>query len=172
MIFNLFLLFSVAVLIKVIGTFSKLSEIRGNRHLAVIFLGIDSFLFLLVFKNIMSNPTGLSTIFVLSVGFMCGYLLGGKLEERVAAGYIAATIKVSKENSKELYRRLNKEGFIFTRSKRIYSSNGGYRKLYHGIIFRKELPRLKKCLKGLDHISYTESISDIFGKKLHKLNKE
>ncbi len=170
MILNLLIMFGMAVIIKVINTFSKLSEIRGNRKLAVILLGIDSFLFLLVFKNIMSNASNLPVIFMVSVGFMTGYILGGKLEERVAIGFVAATIKVAKKDSKELYKRLNDSGFIFTRSKRIYSPNGGQRKVYHGILFRKELPKLKKCLKSLNHITYTEPVKDVFGKKMIKTN--
>lgn len=166
MILNLLLMFGVAVLIRIISTFSKLSELRGNRKLAVIFLGIDSFLFLLVFKNLMNDDFGMLGVLMLSVGFMVGYLLGGKLEEKVALGYITATIKVAKRDSKILFKRLNDTGFIFTRTQRIYTHLGNARKVYHGILFRKELPKLKKCLEGLDHITYTETVKDIFGKKI------
>ena len=166
MILNLLFMFGVAVLIRILNTFSKLSEIRGNRKLAVIFLGIDSFLFLSVFKKVMTDTSSILVIFMLSVGFMVGYLLGGKLEEYVALGNIAATIKVAKSDSKVLFKRLNDAGFIFTRSKRVYTHTGIPVKVYHGILFRKELAKLKKCLKGLDHITYTEAVSGVFGKKL------
>ena len=169
MILDLVLMFGVAVLIKIINTFSKLSELRGNRTLAVIFLGIDSFLFLLVFKNLMSNASGIPIIVMLSIGFMVGYILGGKLEEKIALGFITATIKVAKGDSKELFKRLNGAGFIFTRTQRIYTHLGNARKVYHGILYRKELPRLKKCLEGLDHITYTETVKDIFGKKILRI---
>jgi uncharacterized protein YebE (UPF0316 family) len=164
-------MFFIAILIKVINTFSKLSEIRGNRKLAVVLLGIDSFLFLMVFKRVMTNTSTLPVVVMLSVGFMVGYILGGKLEEYVALGNIAATIKVAKKDSKVLFKRLEDAGFIFTRTKRIYTHTGIPVKLYHGILFRKELPKLKKCLKGLDHITYTETVSGVFGKKLIRTKK-
>jgi len=159
-------MFGAAILIKILNTFSKLSEIRGNRKLAVIFLGIDSFIFLSVFKKVMTDTSSIFVIAMLSMGFMVGYLLGGKLEEYVALGNIAATIKVAKTDSKVLFKRLNDAGFIFTRSKRVYTHTGIAVKIYHGILFRKELSKLKKCLKGLDHITYTEAVSGVFGKKL------
>ncbi len=159
-------MFFIAVLIKIINTFSKLSEIRGNRKLAVLLLGIDSFLFLSVFKKVMIDTSSVAVIFMLSLGFMWGYILGGKLEEYVALGNIAATIKIAKKDSKELFKRLNDSGFIFTRSKRVYTHTGIPVKIYHGILFRKELSKLKKCLKGLDHLTYTEPVSGVFGKKL------
>jgi uncharacterized protein YebE (UPF0316 family) len=152
--------------VKVINTIFKLNEISGNRGIAILLLGVDTTLFLLIFKNVISGDLTVPIVFTMAFGYMAGYTIGCFIEEKMALGKVNVVIKISKKNFKELSKVLTQNGFIFVRTKRVYSQNGKLKKLYQGIVFRKELPKLKKILKDFSFVAYLEPIKGTFGKKI------
>ncbi|MCK5176257.1 MAG: hypothetical protein KAQ92_00900, partial [Candidatus Aenigmarchaeota archaeon] len=69
-------------------------------------------------------------------------------------------------------------GFIFIQSKRYYSHKGKLRKMHEGIIYRKELPKLKKITEEFNIVGVVSDIKSTFGKEIFstkeylKINKE
>lgn len=152
--------------IRTINTVRKINEISGNKKIAALLIGIDTTLFLLVFKNLITDDLTVPVVGAMALGYISGYYLGAFVEEKMAIGKVLVTIKISKKYSKQLHKKLRDSGFVFTRSKRVYSQKNKLKKIYRVIIFRKELPKLRKVLKGLKVVGYVEPLKKTFGRKL------
>lgn len=166
MILRLIIIFGLCMVIRTIKTVQKINEISGQKTITAILIGLDTTLFLLVFNNLLSGDLNAYLVLSMALGYIAGYYLGAYIEEKMALGQVEVTIKISKEDSKELFKVLKANGFIFTRSQRVYSHKNKPRKIYQGIIYRKELPKLKKILEEFSFIAYVEPIKSIFGKKI------
>ncbi len=176
MIERLVFVFLACMGINTIKTLRKINEIAGHRKIATTLIAVDTVIFLLVFRDLITNKLTIPIVAVMAIGYVIGYNMGSWIEEKMAIGEVSVTIKIPKKQSKELWRRLRKNGFVFTRTQRAYSHKDKPRKFYHGIIFRKELPKLKHTLKGLNYVSHAQPVKDLSGKKIVKsddyLNKE
>ena len=166
MIERLAYIFLMCVAIRSINTLQKINMIEGNKSVTAILIGLDTTLFLLVFKNLLTGELNLPVVTAMALGYIAGYYLGAFIEEKMALGKVLVTIKISKKYSKDLWKVLGENGFVFTRSKRVYSHKNKLKKLYQGIIFRKELPKLKKILKDFEIVAYIEPLKSTFGQKL------
>ena len=168
MIERLAFVFLACMGINAVKTLRKINEIAGHRKAATMLIAVDTIIFLLVFRDLITNELTVPVVAVMAIGYVTGYNIGSWVEEKMALGEVSVTIKIPKSQSKELWRRLKESGFVFTRTQRAYSHKDKPRKFYHGIIFRKELPKLKKILDGLNYVSHAEPVKDIFGKRLVK----
>ena len=158
--------FLMCVAIRSINTLQKINMIDGNKSVTAILIGLDTTLFLLVFKNLLSGDLNVPVVGAMAFGYITGYYLGTFIEEKMALGKVLVTIKISKSKSKELHKRLRDNGFVFTRTKRVYSQKNKLKKIYQGIVFRKELPKLRKVLSDLKVVAYVEPLKATFGQKL------
>ncbi len=159
-------IFLMCILIRCIKTIQNITQIAGQKFVTAVLIALDTVFFLLIFKTLLTGDLSASLIFTVSLGFIVGYYIGSYIEEKMALGKVKVTIKVAKERSSELFESLNEEGFIFTRSTRHYTHRGKLRKYYEGIIYRKELPKLKETTKGFNALFIIENIKDTFGKKI------
>ncbi|MCD6367560.1 MAG: hypothetical protein J7L45_00580 [Candidatus Aenigmarchaeota archaeon] len=166
MILRLFLIFLAAMLIRTVGTLQKINEFEGRKKIAALLIGIDTILFLLVFKNILTYELTIPVVASMALGYMTGYFVGSFIEEKMALGKVLVTIKISKRYSKKLHKVLKENGFIFVRTKRVYTHKNKPKKIYQGIIYRKELPKLKKILSGFKLVAYVSPIKYHFGSKI------
>jgi len=166
MIVRLAYIFLMCIAIRSINTLEKINTIEGNKAITAFLMGLDTTLFLLVFKNILTGELNLPVVAAMASGYIVGYYLGTVIEEKMAIGKVLVTIKISKKYSKEIWKVLKENGFIFTRSKRVYSHKNKLKKIYQGIIFRKELPKLKRILKDFKIVGYVEPLKSTFGQKL------
>lgn len=157
------MIFVATMTIRTIGTIRKINEYEGRKSIAAALIGIDTVLFLLVLKDILSSEVTVPVVSVMALGYITGYFVGAFIEEKMALGKVLVTIKISKKYSKELYKVLKENGFIFIRTKRVYTHKNKPKKIYQGIIYRKELPKLKKILSGFKLIAYISPIKYHFG---------
>ena len=166
MIERIIFIFLMCVAIRTIKTVQKINEISGHKFITAILIGMDTTVFLFVFQNLLTSELIVPVVLAMAFGYICGYYLGAFIEERMALGKVKVTIKIAKEQSKQLSKVLLDNGFVFVRSKRVYSHKNKLRKIYEGVIYRKELPKLKNVLKDLNLIAYVEQIKSTFGKKI------
>ncbi|MCD6398791.1 MAG: hypothetical protein J7L08_02615 [Candidatus Aenigmarchaeota archaeon] len=166
MIERLVFIFLMCLGIRAIGTVQKINEIAGHKRIAAFLIGVDTILFLLVFKNLITGELTLPVVFSMALGYIGGYFLGTFIEEKMALGKVLVTIKISKRYSKDLFKVLNDNGFVFVRTKRVYTHKNKPKKIYQGIIYRKELPKLKSILKDFKILAYVEPIKTTFGQNI------
>jgi len=166
MIERLLFIYFACVIIRSIKTVQKINEILGHKIVTAFTIGLDTILFLLVFKDLLSGDLTIWLILSMSLGYITGYYLGSFIEDRMALGKVTVTIKIAKENAPKLAKKLKEEGFIFIQSKRFYSHRGKLRKLFQGLIYRKELPKLKKITKEFKVIGIVENVKSTFGKEM------
>jgi uncharacterized protein YebE (UPF0316 family) len=166
MALGLITIFILCVLIRSIKTVQNISQNSGHRVLSAFLIVADTSFFLLVFKDVITNDLTVSVVAAVALGYVVGYFIGTFIEERIALGKVVVTIKIPKEKSRDLAKVLKENGFIFVQSKRYYSHKGKLKKIQTGVIYRKELPKLKKITKGLPVIATVEHVKDTFGRKM------
>jgi len=165
MLERLLYIFILCVLIRSIKTIQNISQNSGHKLLSAVLIATDTSFFLLVFKDVITNELNFFVIAAVALGYVVGYLLGSFIEEKIALGKTFVTIKIQKEKSKDLAKVLKDNGFVFIQSKRFYSHKGKLKKIHQGIIYRKELPKLKKITKPLPIIATVEHLKGTFGRK-------
>ncbi len=166
MIYRLLYIFVLCVLIRSIKTVQNISQNSGQKSLSAFLIALDTSFFLLVFKDVITNELNAPVIIAVAAGYVVGFLLGTTIEEKVALGKAVVSIKISKKKSPTLAKILKQNGFVFIQSKRHYSHKGKLKKIHQGIIYRRELPKLKKATKNLPIIATVEHVKDTFGRKV------
>tara|TARA_Y100000310_G_scaffold139131_1_gene138369 strand:- start:23863 stop:24408 length:546 start_codon:yes stop_codon:yes gene_type:complete len=166
MIDRLLYIFVLCVLIRSIKTVQSISQISGHKGLSASLIAIDTIIFLLMFKDVITNELTIFVVIAVALGYVVGYYLGSYIEDKIALGKAMVTIKIPKQKSQELAKKLKDSGFIFVHSKRVYSHHGKLKKMFHGVVYRRELPRLKRKLKDMPIIATVEHVKDTFGRKI------
>lgn len=156
----------MCLIMRSLKTVQNITQIGGHKKVTIVLITIETLIFLLVFQNVITGELTFFVIMAVAVGYVLGYLIGSLIEDKMALGKVIVTIKIAKEKSKELSKTLKKNGFIFIQSKRFYSHKGKLRKLHQGIIYRKELPKLKSITKDFNIVATVETLKDTFGKKI------
>lgn len=156
----------MCILIRAFKTIQNITQITGQNFATAVLIGIDTIFFLLVFKNLLTDDLTLSLLLVVVFGFIAGFYLGAFIEEKIALGLVNVNIRIAKEKSKDLFNILNENGFVFVRSKRVHSHKGKLRKIYSGIVYRKELPKLKELIEEFNAVCVIENVKSTFGKKI------
>jgi len=149
-----------------IKTIQSITQIGGHKTITAFLLAMETLIFLLVFKNVITGELTIFVIIAVTAGYVLGYLIGSYIEDKMALGKVIITIKIAKEKSEKLAIVLRDNGFIFIQSKRFYSHKGKLRKIHQGIIYRKELPHLKSITKDFNIVASVENIKSTFGKKI------
>lgn len=171
MLFRLLMVFVACVGINAIKTVRKITEINGHKRVAAILIGIDTLLFMLVLKDFITNELSVAIVISMAVGYSIGYLIGSLVEEKMALGKVKVTIKIPKRESKKLWRKLNENGFVFIRTQRVYSHKNKPRKIYEGVIYRKELQKLRKILRDFNIVASVHPVKMNFGKRILSSNE-
>ena len=166
MINEIIQLFVLSILVRSIKTIQNITQIGGHKAVTSLLIVIDTVFFLYVFRTVVVNELNIILLLTVAGGYVVGYYIGSIVEEKMALGKLVVTIKISKTHSKELSKTLRKNGFVFIQSKRFYSHKGKLRKLHQGIIYRKELPKLKHITKDLPIIATVGEVKSTFGKNL------
>ena len=156
----------MCVLMRCIKTVQDITKIQGQKKATAVLIAIDTTLFLLVFRDVLIGELSIPLFIAIASGYIVGYYLGDYIENKMALGKVKVTIKIGKSKSHELARVLKEHGFIFTQSKRHYNHNGKLRKLHEGIIYRNELPTLKRITKKFNFVASIEDVKGTFGKRL------
>ena len=166
MILRLAYIFLMCGVMRCIKTIQSITQIGGHKAITAFLIAMETLIFLLVFKNVITGDLTVLIIVAVIAGYVLGYLIGSYIEDKMALGKVIVTIKIAKEKSKDLSKVLKEHGFIFIQSKRFYSHKGKLRKIHQGIIYRKELPHLKAITKDFNIVASIENLKDTFGKKI------
>ena len=166
MILRVIYIFVMCIFIRGIKTIQNISQVLGHKMLSASLIGVDTVLFLLVFKDVMSGDMSVPIVLAMAFGYIAGYYLGSIVEDKIALGHVFITLKVAKENSRNISNLLKQNGFIFITSKRYYSHKGKFRKLHKGIIHRRDLPKLKHILHEQNIVGIVENVKETFGKRI------
>lgn len=156
----------MCLVMRSLKTIQNITQIGGHKKITMILITLETLIFLLVFKNILTGELTFFIIIAVALGYIMGYLIGSFIEDKIALGKVKITIKIAKEKSKDLSKVLKENGFIFIQSKRYYSHKGKLRKLHQGIIYRNELPKLKAITKGFNIVASVENLKATFGKRI------
>ncbi len=163
---RLLFLFFMCIVIRCIKTIQNITQIEGHKLATAVLISLETLFFLLVFRDVIVGDITPPIVAAVVGGYIVGYYFGAFMEDRMALGKVIVTIKIAKKHSKELSKTLRKNGFIFIQSKRYYSHKGKLRKLHQGVIYRKELPKLKGVLKDFNIVATVEPIKTTFGKRI------
>lgn len=166
MILRLAYIFVMCMIMRCVKTIQYITQIGGHKTITAFLLAIETLIFLLVFKNVITGELTIFVIIAVTVGYVLGYLIGSYIEDKMALGKMIVTIKIAREKSNKLAGVLRNNGFIFIQSKRFYSHKGKLRKIHQGIIYRRELPKLKAITKDFNIVASVESLKDTFGKRI------
>ncbi|MCK5040120.1 MAG: hypothetical protein KAR87_04090 [Candidatus Aenigmarchaeota archaeon] len=163
---------------RCIRTVQEITRIQGQKKATSVLIALDTTLFLFVFRDVLVGEPNMIIFLTIAAGYIAGYYIGSYIEEKMALGKVEVSIKIGKEHSHKLARVLRENGFIFIQSKRYYSHKGKLRKMHEGIIYRKELPKLKKITEEFNIVGVVSDIKSTFGKEIFstkeylKINKE
>ena len=163
-------LFVLSIVVRSIKTVQFITQIGGHKATTAVLIVIDTVFFLYVFRAVVISDLNLLLLAAVAAGYVVGYYIGSFIEDKMALGKLVVTIKIAKSRSKQLSKILRVNGFVFIRSKRFYTHKGKLRKLYQGIIYRKELPKLKQVTKDLPIIATVEDVKSTFGKRIISSN--
>jgi len=108
-----FLIFLARITDVSIGTLRTILLVKGNKRIAA-FLGFfEVLIYLIVLGNVVGNLNKPILIFAYCLGYACGNLVGGKIEERLSLGRVSAVI-IIKDSYEEIVKVLRDEGFGVT----------------------------------------------------------
>lgn len=156
----------MCMIMRCVKTIQNITQIGGHKTITAFLLAIETLILLLVFKDVITGELTILVIIAVIAGYVLGYLIGSYIEDKMALGKVIVTIKIAREKSNKLAEVLKEHGFIFIQSKRFYSHKGKLRKIHQGVIYRKELPKLKAITKDFNIVASVENIKSTFGKKI------
>lgn len=96
-----------------IYTLKTLFLVKNVTFLAAIMGIIETLIYVFGLSLVFSGDKNIISMIVYSVGFGVGIILGTKLEQKLALGYISVTVITPKKNS-ELVQTLRENGFGVT----------------------------------------------------------
>lgn len=130
-----------------LGTIRIIYLTRGQSVSAAIIGFFEVIIYLVALSLVLQNIDQWSNILVYGLGFATGNIVGSKIEEKIAVGFVHVQI-ITVNNSGTLEEVLREEGYGVT-SMPCYGKEGAHRTL-QVLLKRKELPSFLKKMKEAD----------------------
>ncbi len=130
-----------------LGTVRIIYLTRGNSGTAALIGFFESIIFVAALGAVLANIDQWSNILVYGLGFATGNLVGSKIEDMIALGYVNAQI-ITVQNSGALEEYLREEGYGVT-SMPCYGKEGPHSTL-QVLLKRRELPTFLKKVHKID----------------------
>ncbi len=130
-----------------LGTIRIIYLTRGNSVAAAIIGFFEAIIYLAALSMVLANIEAWYNILIYGLGFASGNLVGSKIEEYIAVGYVHVQI-ITLKNGGTLEESLRELGYGVT-SMPCYGREGVHATL-QVLLKRKELPILLKQMKKLD----------------------
>lgn len=130
-----------------LGTIRIIYLTRGQSISAAIIGFFEVIIYLVALSLVLQNIDQWSNILVYGLGFAAGNVVGSKIEEKIAVGFVHVQI-VTVKNCGTLEESLREEGYGVT-SMPCYGREGAHTTL-QVLLKRKELPDLLKKMKTFD----------------------
>jgi len=142
---TLLLIFALQIIYVTTLTLRQIFTVKGYRYLAALLSCIDIFIFVVAFKAVLDNLKHPLPLIVYCASYGIGILVGIRLEEKLALGYVNVQI-VSKRS--DLAQRLRESGYGVTTWKA--QGIGGEKTVLEVIIHRKNQDKLYQTIIGFD----------------------
>lgn len=130
-----------------LGTIRIIYLTRGQSISAAVIGFFEVIIFLVALSLVLTNIDQWYNILVYGLGFAAGNIVGSKIEEKIAVGFVHVQI-ITVNDCGTLEETLREEGYGVT-SMPCYGKEGAHRNL-QVLLKRKELPALLKKMKEFD----------------------
>lgn len=117
MLENAYIIVVIILLVNIIyvsaSTIRMILTLKGRRYLAAIVSTLEVVVYIIGLSIVLENLDGIQNIIAYAVGYALGIIIGSKIEERLALGYITVNV-ISSNPELKFTERLRKEGFGVT----------------------------------------------------------
>ncbi len=130
-----------------LGTLRIIYLTRGQSKIAAAIGFFEVIIYLIALGMVLNNIDQWTNILVYGLGFAAGNLVGSKIEEKIAVGFVHAQI-ITVQNGGALEEELREQGYGVT-CMPCYGKEGAHLTM-QVLLKRKELPALLKTMKQKD----------------------
>lgn len=150
-------IFFARILDVSIGTLRTILLVKGNRRIAAVLGFFEVMIYLVVLGKVVGNMNKPILIIAYGLGYACGNIIGGKIEEKLSLGRVSAGV-VLKEKCDEVVQSLRDEGFGVT----IFEGMGleGKSHMLNIILERRQIQKLNKAVYKIDPNAFI-TVTDI-----------
>ena len=117
MLENSYIVVAIILIINIIYvsffTIRMILTLKGYRYIAAFVSMIEVIIYVIGLGLVLENLNQIQNIIAYAVGYGIGVIVGMKLEEKLALGYITVNV-ITKEYDKDLPRNLRAEGYGVT----------------------------------------------------------
>ncbi|GLB61925.1 DUF2179 domain-containing protein [Cytobacillus sp. NCCP-133] len=151
MLENSFIMVAIILIINIVYvsffTIRMILTLKGQRYLAAFLSTIEVVIYVIGLGLVLDNLNEIQNLIAYAVGYGIGVIVGMKIEEKLALGYITVNV-ITKEYDKDLPKALRDKGYGVTN----WAANGleGDRMALQILTPRKYELKLYQTIKELD----------------------
>jgi uncharacterized protein YebE (UPF0316 family) len=114
---NSFLMILIILIVNVVyvsfNTIRIILTLKGQRYMAAFISTIEVFVYVIGLGLVLNNLNEIQNILAYAIGFGIGVIVGMKIEEKLALGYITVNV-ITKELDLDLPKKLREKGYGVT----------------------------------------------------------
>ncbi|MEH6986625.1 DUF2179 domain-containing protein [Cytobacillus firmus] len=151
MLENSFIMVAIILIINIVYvsffTIRMILTLKGQRYLAAFISTIEVVIYVIGLGLVLDNLNEIQNLIAYAVGYGVGVIVGMKIEEKLALGYITVNV-ITKEYDRDLPKALREKGYGVTN----WAANGleGDRMALQILTPRKYELKLYQTIKELD----------------------
>jgi uncharacterized protein YebE (UPF0316 family) len=148
---NSFIMVAIILIINIVYvsffTIRMILTLKGQRYLAAFISTIEVVIYVIGLGLVLDNLNEIQNLIAYAVGYGIGVIVGMKIEEKLALGYITVNV-ITKEYDRDLPKALREKGYGVTN----WAANGleGDRMALQILTPRKYELKLYQTIKELD----------------------
>ncbi|MGJ6937181.1 DUF2179 domain-containing protein [Listeria monocytogenes] len=153
-IFIVATIFIVNILYVTIYTVRLLLTMKGYRYLAALSSVFEMIIYVVALSLVLDNLNNIANVLAYAIGFGVGIIVGMKIEERIALGYITVNV-ITKEYNLDLPNQIRGLGYGVTSW--LASGRDGERMMLEILTQRKNERKLYKHIIEIDNGAFIVS---------------
>ncbi|EAF9392749.1 DUF2179 domain-containing protein [Listeria monocytogenes] len=153
-IFIVATIFIVNILYVTIYTVRLLLTMKGYRYLAALSSVFEMIIYVVALSLVLDNLNNIANVLAYAIGFGVGIIVGMKIEERIALGYITVNV-ITKEYNLDLPNQIRDLGYGVTSW--LASGRDGERMMLEILTQRKNERKLYKHIIEIDNGAFIVS---------------
>lgn len=141
------IIFIINIVYVTFFTIRMILTLKGYRYIAAAVSTVEILIYVLGLGLVLDNLNEIQNLFAYAIGYGCGVIVGTKIEEKMALGYITVNV-ITADEDKVLPRKLRDLGYGVTD----WSANGleGNRSALQILTPRKYELKLYATIKEMD----------------------
>ncbi|MFS0577509.1 DUF2179 domain-containing protein [Sporosarcina sp. 179-K 3D1 HS] len=141
------IIFLINIVYVTFSTVRMILTLKGYRYIAALVSVFEVVIYVIGLGLVLDNLTKIENLVAYALGFGCGIIIGSKIEEKMALGYITVNV-ITADADSDLPGLLRKEGYGVTH----WSANGldGSRSAMQILTPRKFELKLYQTIKDID----------------------